>query len=263
MRLLFVGDIFAKPGRRILASVLPRIREREQIDFAIINGENASGGVGLVHKNANDIFNAGADVITGGNHIFKKAEIFEYIDMESRIVRPANFPDYPDLRGRGFHTYDLPGGYKIAVVNMLGTVFMTNVDNPFHCINNILQQLSTPNIFVDFHAEATSEKIAMGWHLDGRVTAMIGTHTHIPTADERILHRGTAYQTDSGMTGPYDSCIGVDKNIILKGFLSQLPIRHSPASGEVSLNGVIIDFDPETGKASAIRRIRETETGPA
>ncbi|MBN1516162.1 TIGR00282 family metallophosphoesterase [Candidatus Sumerlaeota bacterium] len=261
MRLLFIGDVFGRPGRRIVKQQLSALRRREEVDFVVANGENASGGSGLTQGNAEELFKAGVDVITGGNHIFQNRDIFKFIDDEARLVRPANYPPHPDLRGQGVGIYLLPGGYQLAVINLMGTVFMRELDNPFHCADEILRQLEgeVKNILVDMHAEATSEKIAMGWHLDGRVTAVLGTHTHVVTADERLLHHGTAYQTDVGMTGPHDSCIGVTKKTIVQGFLSKLPVRHSPATDEVALHATLIEFDPETGRASGIYRIRETE----
>lgn len=260
-KVLFIGDVMGKPGRRIVRELLPALREREQVDFVIANAENAAGGAGLVQKAAEELFGAGVDALTGGNHIFKNIDIFKFIDDEARLVRPANYPEHPRLRGEGCALFQLPGGEQLAVINLLGTVLMKELDNPFHCVDRILEELKTitPNIFLDFHAEVTSEKMAMGWHLDGRATAVIGTHTHIPTADERLLHQGTAYQTDTGMSGPYDSVLGVKKEIILEGYLSKLPVRHTLASGEVTLCGALIEFDPQTGRASAIQRIRETE----
>ena len=249
--------LLAGPGRKIVKQKLAEIKNSENIDFTIANGENASGGVGLSKSSKDEIFAAGVDVITGGNHSFRNREIFNYIDNEPRVIRPANYPPEANVPGLGYYTFTLPSGHLFTVINLMGTVMMSELENPFHFVDRLLEKLAskTPNILVDFHAEATSEKVAMGWHLDGKVTAMVGTHTHIPTADERILHHGTAYQTDVGMTGPFDSCIGVQKEIILKGFLTKLPVRHEIATGEVKLCATKIEFNEETGQALSIKRL--------
>lgn len=255
MNLLFIGDIFASAGRRIVADKLPKLIAHEGADFVIANGENSAGGFGITPLIAEELFGYGIDVLTSGNHIWDKREIYDYLNTSERLLRPANY--VPELPGRGLTIVKAKNDVPVAVMNIQGRVYMSSVDDPFRKADELIASL--PNDikvrFVDFHAEVTSEKVAMGWHLDGRVSAMVGTHTHIPTADERILTHGTAYQTDAGMTGPYDSVIGVDKEIILKKFKTSLPTRMEAAKGMVELRGLLVTVDPSTGKAKKVKRI--------
>jgi metallophosphoesterase (TIGR00282 family) len=253
MNLLFIGDIFASPGRRIVADHLNDIVETNQIDLSIANAENAAGGFGLTPSVAEELFGLGLDILTSGNHIWDKRDVYDYFVRQPRLLRPANYPDAP---GAGVAVVRGRNGTECAVLNLQGRVYMPSVDCPFRKADQILGALD-PSIkvrFVDFHAEVTSEKIAMGWYLDGRVSAVIGTHTHVPTADTRILRNGTAYQTDCGMTGPYRSVIGVETDIILRRFLTGMPVRMEAARGEPELHAVIVDVDEMTGKARSVRR---------
>jgi metallophosphoesterase (TIGR00282 family) len=250
-----VGDIFGEPGRAALAKLLPRLRDQYKIDLAVVNVENAAAGFGVTPPMARTFLDQGVDVMTSGNHIWDKKEIVEFITRDDRLLRPANFPT--GTPGSGFITVKT-GAYKVAVLNLMGRVFMTPIDCPFARANEIVPQLrkETPIILVDMHCEATSESQAMGWYLAGRVTAVVGTHRHVQTADERVLPGGTAYITDLGMTGPIDSVIGVDKDIILQRFLTQMPVRFEPAKGPAALHGAVITVDPESGRASDIQRVR-------
>ena len=254
MRLLFIGDIFASAGRGIVADRLHYILSTEQIDLAIANAENSAGGFGITPLIAEELFKLGLDVLTSGNHIWDKREIGEYLDKQPRLIRPANYVD--DLPGRGWTVVKGRNNVQVAVINLQGRAHMPSTDCPFRKADQILAAID-PAVkvrFVDFHAELTSEKMAMGWHLNGRVSAMVGTHTHIPTADTRILSGGTAYQTDAGMTGPYNSVIGVDKEIVLRRFLTAVSSRMEASRGGVELHSVIVDVDENTGKATAVRR---------
>jgi len=253
MQILFIGDIFGSPGRRIVADHLQDIIETNRIDLAIANGENAAGGFGITPSIAEDLLAMGLDVITSGNHVWDKRELYDYLDRQPRLLRPANYPEAP---GSGLVVYRARNGVECAVMNLQGRVYMPNTDCPFREADKILASLdsSIRVKFVDFHAEVTSEKIAMGWYLDGRVSAVIGTHTHIPTADTRVLPGGTAYQTDCGMTGPYGSVIGVQTDIIMRRFLTALPVRMEAARDNPELHAVIIDVDEATGLARSIRR---------
>ncbi len=249
MRILFIGDIFGSPGRRIVADHLQDIIKAQGIDLAIANAENSAGGFGVTPAIAEDLFALGLDVLTSGNHIWDKREIYDYIGRTPRLLRPHNYP--PGSPGSGFVIVK-----QCAILNLQGRTYMPNTDCPFRAADQLLADLD-PAVkvrFVDFHAEVTSEKIAMGWYLDGRVSAVIGTHTHVPTADTRILPGGTAYQTDVGMTGPYDSVIGVEKELIVKRFLNAMPARMEAAKHRVELHAVIVDVDADSGKATAIRR---------
>ena len=255
MNILFIGDIFASGGRAIVAEHLHRLVGEQRIDLAIANGENSAGGFGITPSITEELLSLGLDVLTGGNHSFDKREIHDYIDHQPRLLRPANYP--PGLPGNGVFTAKARNGSQYAVINLQGRAHMANIDCPFRKADEILSALN-PAIkirFVDFHAELTSEKVAMGWYLDGRVTAVIGTHTHVPTADARVLPGGTAYQTDAGMTGPYDSVIGVDKDTIVRRFLSGLAGRMEAARHGVELHGVMVKADDESGKALSIERI--------
>ena len=258
MNILFIGDIFASPGRHIVARTLQNIVSQEKIQLVIANAENSAGGYGVTPQIADDLFSMGVDVLTSGNHIWDKKEIFDYLPREPRLLRPANYAE--GLPGAGLLVTKARNGVPVAVINLQGRVHMPGTDDPFRKADQLLASLPAGvNVrFVDFHAELTSEKMAMGWHLNGRVSAVIGTHTHIPTADERILSGGTAYQTDSGMTGAYDSVIGSDKNLALRRFLTGIPIRLESAKASVELHGAVITVDPESGRATAIRRYMAT-----
>ncbi|AQS59296.1 TIGR00282 family metallophosphoesterase [Desulforamulus ferrireducens] len=259
MRILMIGDIVGRPGRRAILENLSALRREMSIDFVIANGENAAAGHGITKEIAKQLFNAGIDVFTMGNHVWNKKEIFDYIEKEKRLLRPANYP--PGTPGVGYHLYQTKQGVNIGVVNVSGRIYMQELDCPFRTMDNILKELQyqTNLIFVDFHAEATSEKVAMGWYLDGKVTAICGTHTHVQTADERILPNGTAYITDIGMTGPRDSVIGVTKEIVLEKFITQLPRRFEVADTSYQLNAVVIEVNPENGQALKIDRIFHLE----
>jgi len=253
MNLLFIGDIFASPGRRMVADHLADIVATNRIDLAIANAENAAGGFGVTPSIAEELFALGLDVLTSGNHIWDKREVYDYFERQPRLLRPANYPDAP---GRGVIVLHARNGVECAVVNLQGRTYMPVTDCPFRKADQILGELD-PAVkvrFVDFHAEVTSEKIAMGWYLDGRVSAVIGTHTHVPTADTRILPGGTAYQTDCGMTGPYHSVIGVETEVIIQRFLTGLPVRMEAARQAPELHAVILDVDEATGRARAVRR---------
>jgi len=256
--LLFIGDIFGSVGRGIVARQLPEIVVTENIHLTIANGENAAAGFGITPQLADEIFGYGVDVITSGNHIWDKREIYEYLPKQPRLLRPANYP--AELPGSGVVVVEARSGAKCAVLNLQGRSYMPSTDCPFRKADALLAALPAGvNVrFVDFHAELTSEKQAMGWYLDGRVTALVGTHTHIPTADTRILPGGTAYQTDCGMTGPYRSVIGVQTDLILQRFLTGLPVRMEAARIGAELHGVVVEVDDTSGRAAAIRRIALT-----
>jgi metallophosphoesterase (TIGR00282 family) len=261
LNILFVGDIFGSAGRRIVREHIGHIRDAHAVDLTIINAENAAGGFGVTPQIADDLFELGADVLTTGNHVWDKRELVDYLnsapadshERPRRVLRPANLQ--PNLPGYGVFEGTTQGGVDYAVVDLMGRVFMNATNDPFHCAGALLARIKAKVIVVDFHAEATSEKVAMGWHLDGRVTAVIGTHTHIPTADERILPGGTAYQTDVGMSGPYDSVIGVEKELVLHRFLTGMPGKFEAAKGNPKMCAVVIACDPLTGRASSIQRI--------
>ncbi|MFN7997865.1 MAG: TIGR00282 family metallophosphoesterase [Bryobacteraceae bacterium] len=254
MNILFIGDIFASPGRQIVADHLQDIRETNRIDLAIANGENAAGGFGVTPAIADELFAMGLDVLTSGNHIWDKKEMHDYLPRQPKLLRPANYPE--ENPGNGVFSGCTKSGVAYAVINLQGRTYLPATDCPFHKADRILRELD-PQVkvrFVDFHAEVTSEKMAMGWYLDGKVSAIVGTHTHIPTADTRVLPGGTAYQSDVGMTGPYDSIIGVKKELILQRFLTSLPVRMEAARGGAELHSVIVEVDEQSGKAVAIRR---------
>jgi 2',3'-cyclic-nucleotide 2'-phosphodiesterase len=255
MKILMVGDVFGEPGRAAIAKLLPSLREQYQIDLAVVNVENAAAGFGVTPAMAKTFLDQHVDVMTSGNHIWDKREIIEFITKDDRLLRPANFP--AGTPGAGYITVKA-GAYKVSVLNLMGRVFMLPIDCPFQKANELVPLLrkESPIVLVDMHCEATSESQAMGWHLDGRVTAVVGTHRHVQTADERVLPGGTAYITDLGMTGPIDSVIGVDKDIILQRFMSQMPVRFEPAKGPAALHGVVITVDPESGRATDIQRLR-------
>jgi metallophosphoesterase (TIGR00282 family) len=255
MKILFVGDIFGKSGRDVARRAIPVLVERRGIDFVIANVENSAAGFGVTGDVAETILSYGVDVMTSGNHVWDKKEVLEYIPRQPKLLRPANFP--AGVPGRGTYLGRTRTGQTIGVINLMGRVFMTPLDDPFAAASREIEALraKTRIIFVDFHAEATSEKVAMGWHLDGRVTAVVGTHTHVQTADERILPKGTAYQTDVGMTGPHDSIIGVTIDAALGRFLNAMPARFEAATGPGRLNAVEITADAASGKASRIERL--------
>ena len=255
MRILFVGDIFGKPGREIARRAIPALVARDSLDFVIANVENSASGFGVTGDIADAILGYGVDVMTTGNHVWDKKEVLEYIPRQAKLLRPANFP--PGTPGRGSYVGRTRTGEPVGVLNLMGRIFMSPLDDPFALALKEIEQLKAKArvIFVDFHGEATSEKKAMGWHLDGRVTAVAGTHTHVQTADERLLPKGTAYITDAGMTGPHDSIIGVTIDAALSRFVSGMPSKFEAASGGARLNAVIITADPASGKATAIERI--------
>ncbi len=256
MRILVVGDIHGKPGREILRALLPRLRREHEAAFVIANGENAAGGAGISPDVVQEIFEAGVDVVTGGNHTWHNRDAYELLDGDPRLLRPLNYP--VGVPGRGATVAQAKNGQRVGVLNLQGRVFMAQIEDPFRIGRAEADRLreTTPVIIVDFHAEATSEKIALGWYLDGRVSAVIGTHTHVQTADERVLPGGTAYLTDVGMTGPRDGVIGMAKEGILERFLTQLPVRFQVAKGPAQLNAAVVDIDERTGRARAIARIR-------
>ena len=254
-RLLFIGDIVGRPGRELVRRGLSALVAHRQIDLVIANVENAAAGFGITPDIADDLFEYGVHVMTGGNHIWDKKEIFPYFAEQPRLIRPANFP--AGTPGRGVYVARTRTGVPVAVANAMGRVFMTAIDDPFRVLDAEIEAVRREArlIFVDFHAEATSEKVAMGWHLDGRVTAVVGTHTHVQTADERVLPQGTAYITDVGMTGPHDSVIGVERSAILARFLTALPQRFETASENPRLNAVIVTADEASGRAVSIDRV--------
>jgi len=287
LNILFVGDIFGSAGRRIVREHIGHLREAHKVDLTIVNVENAAGGFGVTPPIAEEIFSWGADVLTTGNHVWDKKELIEYLnsaaakgrthdrddsrgeqsnraesragsragdtDLPRRLLRPANFP--PGTPGWGVFEGTTQSGIDYAVIQLQGRVFMTPIDDPFRAADALLSQIKAKVIVVDFHAEATSEKIAMGWYLDGRVTAVLGTHTHVPTADERVLPGGTAYQTDVGMSGPYDSIIGVEKDLVLHKFLTGMPGKFEAAKGNPKMCATLVTCDPATGLANRIQRI--------
>jgi metallophosphoesterase (TIGR00282 family) len=254
MKLLLIGDVVGKPGRAALLDRLQDLKEQHQIDFTVINAENVAGGFSITPAIADLLFSSGVDVMTSGNHIFDKHEVIDYIKKQPRLLRPANYP--PSTPGHGIWTGEVKGT-GIAVMNLLGRVFMAPADDPFRLANEMLDSLSSDFKvrIVDIHAEATSEKIAMGWHLDGRVSVVYGTHTHVQTADERILHDGTAYITDLGMTGSYGGVIGMKKGDIINRFTSPIHRKPDHSKDEVRICGVVVDVDEETGRARSIERI--------
>ena len=255
MRILFVGDIVGSPGRRILKDHLADMVQQRGIDLAIVNCENAASGFGITPRLAEELFAAGADVLSGGNHIWDRKEILEYFPHQPRLLRPANFPD--GLPGSGLFAGKTRSGVDYAVLNLQGRTFMAPIDCPFRAAERELARIppETKIIVVDMHAETTSEKQAMGWFLDGKVSAVVGTHTHVMTADAHVLPKGTAFITDVGMTGPHDSIIGMAKESIIERFLKSLPARFEVAEGDVQLHAAVIDADEETGRARSIETV--------
>jgi metallophosphoesterase (TIGR00282 family) len=263
MRILFVGDVVGEPGRKVLRLGLRRLKIEHAPDLVIANGENVAGGAGLSPVTVDEMFRAGCDVITTGNHVWDRKEIVPYLERHDRVLRPLNYPS--PAPGRGSCIVTARNGTKVCVLNLMGRVFMPALDDPFRAADEFLDALPDPKppVVVDFHAEATSEKIALAWYLDGRVAAVLGTHTHVQTADERVLPRGTAAITDVGMTGPFDSVIGVEKEDVLERFLTQRPRRLRTAEGDPRLNAVLLTISPATGRAESIARIAlgEDEAG--
>jgi metallophosphoesterase (TIGR00282 family) len=255
MRILMVGDVYGDPGRAALAKLLPGIKQEHQIALTVANVENAAGGFGITPALGKWFLDQGVDVMTSGNHIWDKKEVIPYIGKENLLLRPANYPS--GTPGTGFITVK-SGPYRVGVLNLMGRVFMNPIDCPFRKADDVVAELrrETAIILVDMHAEATSESLAMGWYLDGRVSAVVGTHRHVQTADERVLPGGTAYITDLGLTGPTDGVIGVDRDQIIQRFLTQMPMRFETAKGPAALSGAVITIDPETGRASDIQRLR-------
>ena len=265
MNILFVGDVFGSPGRRIVREHLHHVIEEQKVDLTIINGENSAGGFGITPAIADELFDLGAEVITTGNHVWDKRDIIEYMqsvsaestDRARRVIRPANYAK--GSPGYGLYEGKLADGTAYAVINLQGRVFMASNEDPFQKVSELLEMIKAKVVFVDFHAEATSEKVAMGWYLDGQVTAVIGTHTHVPTADERVLPQGTAFQTDVGMSGPYDGVIGVEKEQVLHRFLTGMPAKFEAARGDARMCASLITCDASTGRALSIRRLMLAE----
>lgn len=262
MNILFIGDVVGSLGRDMIKEFVPKLKEKYRPHITIINGENAASGKGITEKIYRGFLEAGAQAVTLGNHTWDNKDIFEFVDKAKYLVRPANFPE--NNPGQGM-IYLKMNQFEVAVISLQGRVFLPAIDDPFKKADELIGEARkrTPFIFVDFHGEATSEKIAMGWYLDGRVSAVVGTHTHVQTADERILPNGTAYLSDVGMTGPYDGILGVEKEVILKRFLTGLPARHEiPSNGRTQLSAVLIELDDKTGLAKKINRIQINDDHP-
>ena len=261
MKVLFIGDVVGGPGRRGLAATMPDLRERHSPDLVVVNGENSAGGMGITKKTANELFDAGADVITTGNHVYRHREVYEYLDSTDRVIRPANYPHANPGKG---HTIVEAGGRRVGVINLSGGVGLIVARNPFHEVDAILQRLEgkVDAVIVDFHAEVTSEKVAMGWHLDGQVAAVLGTHTHVPTADARVLPQGTAYISDVGMTGSRASVLGVKPEQALERLITQMPVKFETADQDVWVMGAVVDVN-DKGLADSIEAVLvPTPTGP-
>lgn len=260
LRILMVGDAVGRPGREAVQAVIPDFKRSGRAHFVIANAENSAHGKGITRETANQMLASGVDVLTAGNHTWDNKDIFTFIAKESRLIRPANFTNTPEVPGRGYGIYEVngTGGLKIAVINLIGRVLMAASDCPFRKADAILEEVKkeTPMAFLDFHGEATSEKVAMGWYLDGRVSGICGTHTHVQTADEQILPGGTAYMTDLGMTGGHYGVIGVKQKEVLHRFLTGLPVRHEVATEEILFCGALITVDPDSGRAIGIERLR-------
>lgn len=254
MKVMVIGDIVGKPGRAIVKALLPRLQKELDISFTIANGENAAGGRGITRDVKDELLDAGIDVITMGNHVWDNKNILSFIDDEPRIIRPSNYPG--DCPGQGYHIYNAGFNKKIAVINASGRVYLPPMDCPFQSVNYIVEDIrgSVDYIIIDFHAEATSEKLAFGYYFDGRVTAVLGTHTHVQTADEKIMPQGTAYITDLGMTGPIQSILGMDREAIIEKFINARPTRFDVAGGPAQLQGVVLDLDETSNQAAGIAR---------
>jgi 2',3'-cyclic-nucleotide 2'-phosphodiesterase len=259
MKVIIIGDVVGKPGRKILVATLQRLKERYEAEFVVANVENAAEGAGVIPKVGDEILNSGVDVMTSGNHIFDKKEVIQYIENQPRLLRPANYA--PDAPGRGLWLGSTASGTQVAVINIQGRVFMPPTDCPFRTADRLLAEIGNRAsvIIVDHHAEATSEKLAMGRYLDGRVSVVVGTHTHVQTADEQILQGGTGYITDLGMTGPYDSVIGVESQLVITRFVRGLPIRYQTASENPQLHGVVVEIDERSGRAVSVLRLQVKE----
>ena len=254
MKLLFIGDIYASHGRRIVSENLKSIVAEHAIELVIANVENAAGGFGVTPQIAEELLELGIDAMTSGNHIWDKREIYDYLGRQPRLLRPANYPNAP---GAGLYIGTTKGGVRYAVMNLMGRTYMIPTDCPFQAANRLVESIP-PDVkirFLDFHAEVTSEKVAMGWHLNGRVTAVVGTHTHIPTADTRVLPGGTAFQTDAGMTGSYAGVIGVERDLVLHKFLTGMPVKMEAAQGNIELHSVVVEADETTGRALSAYRL--------
>lgn len=253
MKLLFLGDVVGSPGRRGLAAAMPGLRQSHEPDLVVVNGENSAGGLGITEKTARQIFDAGADVITTGNHVFRHREAYGYLDTEERVIRPANYPHANPGRG---HTIVDAGGARVAVMNFSGAVGLRAARSPFHEVDSLLERVGreADAVVVDFHAEVTSEKVAFGWYLDGRVSAVLGTHTHVPTADARVLPGGTAFCSDVGMTGSRAGVLGVKKEGAIEGFLTQMPVRFETADEDVWVMGAAVEIGPD-GRALSIEQV--------
>ncbi len=261
MKLLFLGDVFGKPGRLAVKRIVPRLITRHAIDVVVANAENSSNGMGVTPETADELLAAEVDLLTSGNHIWSKRDIVPYLEMKgSKLLRPANYPQ--GAPGRGHAVVETPGGKKLGVLNLEGRVFMKDLDDPFRAADRLVAELKGQGctcILVDMHCDATSEKNAMGWYLDGRVSAVLGTHTHVQTADQRVLTGGTAFITDVGMCGPWDSVIGVKKELVLERFLTARPVPFEPAKRDVWVQGALVDIDEATGKARSIERVQERD----
>lgn len=248
MKVLFIGDVVGGPGRRGLAAAMPGLRERFEPEMVIVNGENSAGGMGITEKTANALFGAGADVITTGNHVYRHREVYGFLNRSERLIRPANYP-YANP-GRGYTVVEL-GGRRCGVINLSGAIGLRVARSPFHEVDNILEKIEADFVIVDFHAEVTSEKVAMGWHLDGRVAGVLGTHTHVPTADARVLPQGTAFISDVGMTGSRTSVLGVKPELILESMITQMPVKFETAEEDVWVMGAVVDVNDQ-GLADSI-----------
>ncbi|MFH0732861.1 MAG: TIGR00282 family metallophosphoesterase [Candidatus Omnitrophota bacterium] len=255
MNVLLIGDITGSPGREAVKALVPGLKKKEKIDFVIANAENAAGGSGVTPETCSELLDAGVNVLTSGDHIWKQKQVLEIIGTEKRLLRPGNYPEGAPGSGAGLY---VAGDFLVGVINVQGRVFMDHIDCPFKAAMRYATELSkkTKIILVDVHAEATSEKIAIGWYLDGLVSCVFGTHTHVQTADDKILPKGTAYITDLGMTGPFDSVIGRRKEQILERFITRMPVKFQVADSDVRLNGAIVDVDEKTGKARSIKRVQ-------
>ena len=251
MRVLFIGDVVGGPGRRGLAAAMPGLRERHSPDLVVVNGENSAGGMGITEKTAGALFDAGAGVITTGNHVYRHREAYDFLDRDPRVVRPANYPHANPGRG---HTVVEVGGTRIGVINLSGGIGLKVARTPFHEVDAILERIEADCVIVDFHAEVTSEKVAMGWHLDGRVAAVFGTHTHVPTADARVLPGGTAHISDVGMTGSRTSVLGVRPELVLESMLTQMPVKFEAAEEDVWVMGAVVEVN-ERGLADSIEAV--------
>lgn len=251
MKVLFIGDVVGGPGRRGLHAAMPSLRERYEPEMVIVNGENSAGGMGITEKTANAIFEAGADVITSGNHVYRHREAYDFLNRSDRVVRPANYP-YANP-GRGYTVVEVAGN-RVGVINLSGAIGLTVARSPFHEADNVLEKIECDFSIVDFHAEVTSEKVAMGWHLDGRVAAVLGTHTHVPTADARVLPQGTAFISDVGMTGSRTSVLGVKPELILERLITQMPVKFETATEDIWVMGAVVDVN-EAGLADSIDQV--------